>query len=598
MSAALSDADTLDHPVASSSNHHHHHHHHHDFGYNLSKAQTLTVPEDRQYVVGEPTDLDKICTRDTIRSHRSHRSRSGVNDIAQCGRVKTEKDEELGFEKGEAVMLEGQQTKNSSSSDESSGEEDDEFLVDWEGPDDPDNPLNWSKAYRFFCLVTTACQTLVVVFYSSSYVSGSPGMMKEFGIESETVIVLGLTTYLLGLALAPLLLAPLSEMYGRRIVYIVCLGLFVILTIPPCVATNIETIIIVRFFTACVGSVTISNAPGTLADIFRPEVRSTAFSIFAIAPMNGPSFGPLFGGILFEYLGWRSLNYTVLIASGVMWLIGFFVQETYAPHLLRQKALKKRLETGDERYHSRYDFTLSFWQLLWTNLTRPIQMLFTEAICASWAVYIAIIYAILYMSFVAYPIVFSDLRGWAPKYSGLAFMGICAGTFIGIALDPVVRWGYNKHKVDPETGKVPPEALIWSVCVAAVLSPIGLFIFAWTSDPRIVEPWIISILAGIPYGAGNCLIFIHGSNYLLNSYSIYAASALAGNTVARSILGGVLPLVAPDMYKTLSPPIAGTILAVLATVLIPIPWGFYKWGKKIRQKSPLLLTLAKEHGEY
>lgn len=257
--------------------------------------------------------------------------------------------------------------------------------------------------------------------------------------------------------------------------------------------------------------------------------------------MNGPSLGPVFGGLLYgiyedlpqfqknsyhllriylEYLGWRSLNYAVLIAGALMWLLGFFVTETYAPHLLRQKAQRLRESTGDNRYHSRYDFTLSFWSLLWTNLTRPIQMLFTEAICAAWAIYIAVIYAILYMSFVSYPIVFHDLRGWAPKYSGLAFMGICAGTFLGIGLDPVVRWGYNKHKIDPVTGKIPPEALIWSVCVAAVLSPVGLWIFAWTSDPRLVKTWVVSILAGIPYGCGNTLIFIHGSNYLVSLISL------------------------------------------------------------------------------
>ncbi|KAK6513479.1 hypothetical protein TWF281_005103 [Arthrobotrys megalospora] len=562
------------------------------FGHNLSKSQTLAVPDeaaDRQYVVGEPIDLDRICSRDTTRTHRSCRDQHGISKIVTA-RDEGEKDVEKNAD------IDGKIASKSEGS--SSDEGDDEFLVDWEGPDDPNNPLNWSTGYRYFCLITMALQTLVVVFYSSSYVSGAPGMMRDFGIENKTIVVLGITTYLLGLAFSPLILAPLSEMYGRRTLYTTCMAVFIILSIPLCLAKNITTIIAVRFLAACAGAVTLANGPGTLADIFRPEDRSTAFAVFAIAPMNGPSFGPLFGGILYQYLGWRSLNYTVLIFAGVMWLIGFFVPETYAPHLLRQKASQKRLETGDSRYHSRYDFTATFWSLLFTNLTRPIHMLFTEAICACWAVYVAVIYAILYMSFVAYPVVYTELRGWEAKYSGLAFLGICAGTFLGIALDPFVRWGYNRHKVDPETGKIPPEALIWSVCIAAVLSPVGLYIFAWTSDPSIVKPWIWSILAGIPFGTGNCLIFIHGSNYLLNSYSIYAASAAAGNTVARSILGGVLPLVAPKMYSALSPAIAGTILAVLATVLIPIPWIFYKWGKQIRHRSPLLMALAKEQHGY
>ncbi|KAF3173381.1 hypothetical protein TWF225_009832 [Orbilia oligospora] len=576
-----------------------HTHNYNSFGHNLSKAHTLTVPTDeaadRQYVVGEPIDLDRICSRDTTRTHRSCREHHGIS------KIKTTKDDEdeneKDIEKG-GDMKEKIGSKTGSEGSCSDEGDDEEFLVDWDGPDDPKNPLNWSAGYRYFCLITMALQTLVVVFYSSSYVSGAVGMMRDFGIENKTIVVLGITTYLLGLAFAPLILAPLSEMYGRRRLYMICMAIFILLSIPLCLAKNITTIIAVRFLTACAGAVTLANGPGTLADIFKPEDRSTAFAVFAIAPMNGPSFGPLFGGILYQYLGWRSLNYTVLILATLTWLLNFLVPETYAPHLLRLKALQKRLSTNDPRYHSRYDFTATFWSLLFTNLTRPIHMLFTEAICACWAVYVAVIYAILYMSFVAYPIVFTELRGWEAKYSGLAFLGICAGTFLGIGLDPVVRWGYNRHKIDPETGKIPPEALIWSVCIAAVLSPMGLYIFAWTSDPRIVKPWIWSILAGIPFGTGNCLIFIHGSNYLLNSYSIYAASAAAGNTVARSILGGVLPLVAPKMYTALSPPIAGTILAALATVLIPIPWIFYKWGKQIRHRSPLLMALAKEQDGY
>lgn len=136
------------------------------------------------------------------------------------------------------------------------------------------------------------------------------------------------------------------------------------------------------------------------------------------------------------------------------------------------------------------------------------------------------------MCFVAYPIVFTGLRHWSPGLSGLSFLGIMTGTFLAIFSDPFVRSIYNKHKVDPATGKPPPEALIWSVCVAAVLIPIGIIWFAWTCEPRRAH-WAVPICAGIPFGTGTSLVFIHGNNYLLNSYSIYAASALAGNAVVR-----------------------------------------------------------------
>jgi MFS family permease len=105
-------------------------------------------------------------------------------------------------------------------------------------------------------------------------------MKTEFGISSDTTITLGMTTYLLGLACGPMLMAPLSELYGRRIVYLVSMCLYFLFVIPSCVATNFYTILIVRFFGAVAGSVTISNAPGSLGDIFPEEYRPLAFSLF------------------------------------------------------------------------------------------------------------------------------------------------------------------------------------------------------------------------------------------------------------------------------------------------------------------------------
>jgi len=105
-------------------------------------------------------------------------------------------------------------------------------------------------------------------------------MKTEFGISSDTTIILGMTTYLFGLACGPMFMAPLSELYGRRIVYLVSLCLYFVFIIPSCVATNFYTILIVRFFGAVAGSVTISNAPGTLGDIFPEEYRPLAFSLF------------------------------------------------------------------------------------------------------------------------------------------------------------------------------------------------------------------------------------------------------------------------------------------------------------------------------
>jgi hypothetical protein len=203
------------------------------------------------------------------------------------------------------------------------------------------------------------------------------------------------------------------------------------------------------------------------------------------------------------------------------------------------------------------------------------------------------VYGILYLCFVAYPIIFSERRGWGPGLTGLSFVGIGIGTTIGILGEPIWRRIINQHPKDPATGKVPPEATARILIVASILTPIGQLVFAWTSLPVTIH-WAISIAFGIPFGLGNSLSFIYGSNYLAGAYGIYSASALAGNAFTRSMFGGLLPLAGPKLYETLTPQWAGTLLGLLEVVLIPIPFIFWRYGERIRARSPAIRSLRED----
>ncbi|KAH9212949.1 major facilitator superfamily domain-containing protein [Leptodontidium sp. 2 PMI_412] len=466
------------------------------------------------------------------------------------------------------------------------------FEVDFaEG--DKDNPLNWPLWYRSIVTGAVSYSTWTVVLYSTSYTSSMPGMMEEFHVTSEPVATLGVTTYLLGLAVGSLILAPLSEMYGRRIVYAGSLAFYCLMVLPCALATSLSEVLVVRFFGAVAGSAMIANAPGSVSDIVTENYRALAFSIWSIGPMNGPVTGPLIGGFAAEYLGWRWTNWLVMILSGAGWIFCSSMQETYAPVILQRKAAKMRKETGDDRWWCRYDQRSSLFEMLKINLSRPFILSFTEPILWFWNAYIAIIYGILYLCFVAYPLIYTGLRGWSLGFTGLAFVGIGVGTMIAIVTEPLARRVVNSHKKDPETGRVYPEASISIVCFASLLCPIGQLWFSWTSVPITIH-WIWPILAGVPFGAGNCLVFIYASNYIAGSYGIYAASALAGNSVVRSIVGGTLPLAGPKMYSAMSPQWAGTLLGLVQVALIPIPFVFYKYGDRIRARSPLIKQMRED----
>jgi hypothetical protein len=130
-------------------------------------------------------------------------------------------------------------------------------------------------------------------------------------------------------------------------------------------------------------------------------------------------------------------------------------------------------------------------------------------------------------------------------------MGVGFGTLLAVAIEPLNRKLFELHKIDPTLGKRPPEARLLIVCLSSILIPSSILWFAWTNTPPI--HWIWPILSGVPYGLGNTLVFIHANDYLVTSYDVFAASAVAGNAVARSILGAFMPLLGPILYHRLGP---------------------------------------------
>lgn len=248
--------------------------------------------------------------------------------------------------------------------------------------DSPDrsNPRDWSAWYQGWVIFAVSYSTWVVVLYSTSYTATLSGLLAEFGGTDPTVATLGVTTYLLGLACGSLVVAPMSELFGRRPVYLVCLSVSALLVLPCALATSLGEIIAVRFFGAVFGSVMICNGAGTIADISTEENRARYMSWWSIAPLNGPVTGPLIGGYVAQYLGWRWDNWLVLILTGAAVVTMFTVSETYVPQILKQKAAQRRKEEGDERYWCQYDSRKSTAELMRVNLSRPFVLSFTEPI--------------------------------------------------------------------------------------------------------------------------------------------------------------------------------------------------------------------------
>ncbi|KAF2997208.1 hypothetical protein E8E14_001213 [Neopestalotiopsis sp. 37M] len=215
-------------------------------------------------------------------------------------------------------------------------------------------------------------------------------------------------------------------------------------------------------------------------------------------------------------------------------------------------------------------------------LSRPWILLFKEPIVLLLSIYMAIVYGTLYLLFAAYPIVYQQNRGWSQGFGGLAFLGIMVGMLSAVAFSIFDNKRYVRIEKESENGIAPPEARLPPAMIGSIALPIGLFWFAWTNSPSI--HWIVSIAAGAPFGFGMVLMFLSIMNYLIDSYTIYAASVLAANAVLRSLFGAAFPLFASYMYDSLGIHWASSIPAFLSLACVPFPFLFYKYGLAIRKR--------------
>ncbi|KAL5120321.1 hypothetical protein ACEQ8H_001879 [Pleosporales sp. CAS-2024a] len=464
------------------------------------------------------------------------------------------------------------------------GTEDNPYVVEWM-ENDPRNPMQWSNGKKWLSTILTANSVLVISFCSSAFSGGIEQIMEEFHVSQE-VVTLGVSLFVLGFALGPLLWAPFGEIYGRQKIFLVTYGAFVAFSAGATGAPNIYGLLILRFLAAAFGSSPLANAGGVIADLFNASERGLAMSLFSAAPFMGPVLGPIIGGFLGMTEGWRWVHGLMAIWAGVMFiLVIFVVPETYAPVLLRQRAATLSKWTG-KVYRSRTDIVqgkTSLKMALSVGLKRPWILLFCEPIVFLMSLYQAIIYGILYMLFGAFPIVYRKGRGWNEGIGGLPFIAVALGVFMALAY--IVFYENNQYikKVKASgVGYVNPEARLPMCIVGGIVLPIGLFWFAWTNAPSV--PWAVSVVAAMPFGFGMVLIFLSILNYLIDSYTIFAASVLAGNGVIRSVFGAAFPLFTTQMYTRLGIHWASTVPALLAVACIPIPFLFYQYGVTIRQK--------------
>ncbi|XMA12016.1 hypothetical protein WAI453_004807 [Rhynchosporium graminicola] len=468
------------------------------------------------------------------------------------------------------------------SSGSSSNIEADMFIseLDWESPSDIGNPQNWSLPKKVLHTAIPALYGFAITVATSAYTPAIPLIMKEFHVKRE-VAILPLSMYTFGFVLGPLVAAPMSEIYGRRIVYWTTLPLLILFIGVSGAANNVTLLIVMRLLAGLGGSGALAIGAGTISDIWPRKYAGKAALGFVMAPFLGPALGPLIGAyIIDEYnSNWRYSQWFVLLLAGPIFLISLGMQET-----MKSRILYLRVKKIKGKSPNRDGDTPLFLRKLGAGLIRPFHMMFVEPLVAFLSIYTGFSFAMMFSFFSSYNYVFQSIYHFSQKQIGLAFLGILVGFLFAVVTFAVFDATLYICASNKANGDPAPEHRLYAAMLGSVLMPIGLFWFAWA--PAEDVHWIVPVLAGVPFGWGSLSIFISATTYLVDVYqAANGASAVAANGILRYLFGAVFPLFTVQMYQGLGVHWAGTVFAAVGTVLLPVPWVFFWYGKGLRGRS-------------
>ncbi|KAH9808623.1 putative transporter [Teratosphaeria destructans] len=467
----------------------------------------------------------------------------------------------------------------------------DPYLVDWHAGD-PRNPRNWSTPYKGFITFQLGMLALSASLGSSIIAPAESVIASTFGV-SEELTVLAVSLYVLGFAFGPLLWAPVSEVYGRKVSMLPPLVALALFSLGTAVAPDAATVFVTRFFGGVFGSAPVSNVSAALGDLYEPKARGIAVTFYAVCVVGGPTIGPVIGAALTVHprLGWRWTEYVEAIWVATVTLMAFcLMPELYGPVLLKREARRRRRETGDDRWsHPHEAAKIRPSNILTKHVSRPLTMFVTEPMVTSIAIYASFVYALLYMTLEVFPYVYG--RGpvlahpyrFSPVLSTLPFLGLFVGVFAAMLINLLHQPRYARA-VARNRGRAVPEARLPPMLIGGALFVIGLFWFGWTATDD--HHWAIPTVATAFIGAGFNVIFQQCINFLVDTYALYAASAVSANTFLRLPCSPpACPLTPGPCSTTSAVGPACSILGAVACLALPVPLLFMRYGARLRRMS-------------
>lgn len=405
--------------------------------------------------------------------------------------------------------------------------------------------------------------------------------------------------FLIGTGLGALATGPVSEVFGRNPVYIPTMIGFMLFNMGAGLAKTVVQRIVCRGLAGFFGSAPALLSAASLVDIWSRIERVYAFPIYSIIVFTGPLVGPVPGSfaVSAKSVSWRWVDWMTIILAGLILIpVVFFLPETYSPILLYWKAQELRRMTGDDRYRSPLEFRkATFIQRMRASLYRPLQLFATESIIGIHAVYLSLLFMILYTFIAGYVSIYEKANNFSPTSTALAFLGIEVGVVLSALTLPISMWLLRREIYQSrERGhqRPDPEISLYTGMFGAPWIPISLLWMGWTA--RLEISFWSPLIASVFFGFGTLCVFVSGYQYVADAFESHAASALATLQMFRLVAAGIMAIIAEIMYTKLGVGWTLTLLGGISLLFLPAPYLLYWKGYKIRARSRY--ARRNEHG--
>ena len=363
----------------------------------------------------------------------------------------------------------------------------DNDLVGWESQDDPEMPFNFPDTRKWILIALLGSITFISPLASSMFAPGVSFMDATFHNTSLILSSLTVSIFVLGYVIGPLFLAPLSEIYGRRLVLTCGNVFFCVWQIGCALSPNLSALIVFRFLAGIGGSGCMTIGGGVIADLFHPDQRGLATSMYSLGPLFGPVIGPVCGGFIAQRIGWRWVFWTLLIAGSCVTIgIECLTRETNPRVIIKWKVKRLQKELNRPDLRSCYDDndarTHTPRQILMNGILRPLKMLFLSPIVFLLSLYMAVVYGLLYLLFTTITQVFSETYKWQPDICGLAYIGLGVGFVGGIIVVAKISDATVVRMTKANNGVFEPEMRLPACIFFSCWVPITFFWYGWTAD--------------------------------------------------------------------------------------------------------------------